>query len=82
MVKPIGESLDRRLTLRERISTKLHLLTCEYCQRYLTQISFLKNAARRHADPSDDESFSNKNLSESAKERLRARLRFEIGLHE
>ena len=30
----ISQSLDRSLTLRERLSLKLHLFICEFCKRF------------------------------------------------
>jgi hypothetical protein len=31
----LSQSLERRLTLRERVTLRLHFLICVYCIRYL-----------------------------------------------
>ncbi len=43
-VPVLGEMLDRKLPIRERISIRLHLFTCKYCTLYLEQIRFLRQA--------------------------------------
>jgi hypothetical protein len=42
----ISQSLDRSLTLRERIALKLHLIICKYCKRFSQQVHTLRNAMR------------------------------------
>src|SRR6266700_7243057 len=42
MVPLMSESLERRLTIRERMGLRLHLLVCDWCARYLEQIKFLR----------------------------------------
>lgn len=46
----LGEMLDRKLPLRERISVRVHLFTCKACTRYLEQITFLRDAMRKHSE--------------------------------
>lgn len=71
----IGESLDKRLPLRQRIVIRLHLFTCEACARYLEQIEFLRAAAHRHEEMLETAAAdSNAAMSSDAKERLRSRL--------
>ncbi len=45
----LSASLDRKLTLRERVVTRLHLLICAGCRRYFQQLLFLREAMHRHA---------------------------------
>lgn len=40
---------DARLTWRERLGLRLHLLVCQACRRARVQLAFLRRAAR-HAD--------------------------------
>ena len=40
----ISQSLDRRLTLRERFSLKLHLLMCKYCLQFSQHLQTLRVA--------------------------------------
>ena len=42
----ISASLDRPLTLRERLTLKLHLLICKYCKRFSQQVSAMRVALR------------------------------------
>lgn len=74
MVKTLGETLDRPLSLKEKILSKLHLFTCEACELYLKQVTFLHQAAHAHEEKMADE-FSGMNLSDAAKERLKEMLR-------
>jgi hypothetical protein len=46
----ISQSLDRSLTLRERIALKLHLIICKYCKRFSQQVQTLRNAMRTIVD--------------------------------
>ncbi len=40
----ISQSLDRPLTLRERLALKLHLLICKYCKRFSQQLVSMRVA--------------------------------------
>ncbi len=66
-----SESLDRPLTLQERLLLRFHLLFCKFCSRYLRQLKFLQRACA-HAD--ENQSRSKIGLTEGARERLRDRL--------
>lgn len=46
MTPVIGESLDRKLTRRERITMRLHLLTCQGCVNYLANLKFMREVFR------------------------------------
>lgn len=39
-------SIDRKLSLSERLSLKIHLLLCAGCTNFYSQISLLRKAAR------------------------------------
>lgn len=45
-----SESLDRRLTLRERVRMRLHFLLCYFCRRYHAHLRCLHNGLRRAED--------------------------------
>lgn len=71
----LGESLDRKLTRRERIVNRLHLFTCEACQRYLEQIKFLHKAMLEHeAFLKAEAENSTATLGSDTKERLKKAL--------
>jgi hypothetical protein len=44
----MSESLERRLSLREWLGVRLHLLACAWCARYLKQIRFVRSLLRGH----------------------------------
>lgn len=71
MTQTFSASLDRDLTLRERIISKLHLFTCEACRRYLKQIRFLRDAVVNTGLPEFAAQPSSASLSLKAKERLK-----------
>ena len=64
-------SIDRPLTLKERVLTRLHLFTCEACVRYLEQIRFIHTFIHDHAPVVDQTKTS---LNKAAKERMKAML--------
>lgn len=80
MTRTLGESLDRKTTWREKIVMKLHLFTCEACDRYLKQIAFLKEAVHAHGEATDTSEFSAAALTAESKERIKAFLRSNTGL--
>jgi hypothetical protein len=49
----ISESLDRRLTLRERISLRVHLFVCKICTRYRQQVLFIRETLRLYEAAED-----------------------------
>lgn len=42
-----SESLDRELTLIERVRMRLHLLVCHACQNFGTQMELIRHAMRK-----------------------------------
>jgi hypothetical protein len=68
MTKLASQSQDRRLTIPQRISIRLHFLICAWCKRYFKQMTVIRSAARDcgdHVPPDPDTS-----LSPEAKERI------------
>jgi hypothetical protein len=71
----MSQSLDRRLTLRERVTMKLHLWVCIWCVWYLEQLHIMRAAARaRAAQLDDEEPASTASLSTAARARLKRRI--------
>lgn len=60
----MSQSLDRRLSWRERLRLRLHLFACEACRRVKAQLQFLHTALRRPNGLS-------MGLSPAARERIR-----------
>lgn len=72
-VAKLSESMERRLTLRERVQVKIHLWVCAWCQWYLEQLHIMREIARAHADDAP-ELKRGPSLSDEARERIRQKL--------
>ncbi len=71
----ISMALDRPLSVRRRLSLKLHLWTCSLCRRYEQQLHLLRNAAERfEQEPSQLASRTTQALSVEARARMRRSL--------
>ena len=67
-----SEALDRKLTLKERIGLRFHLMMCKLCTRYVRQLKFM-----HHACSGMDENqvtATDPRLSETARNRIRNQL--------
>jgi hypothetical protein len=75
MAPVMSASLERRLTLRERLTLKLHLWVCVWCVWYLEQLRMMRSALRARGvrEEADDVDPAVK-LSEEARERIRRAL--------
>ena len=68
----IGESLDRKLGRWERFVMKLHLFTCDRCERYLHHLRFLKRTLRQHGEKiADPDSVSASEFRTASKDRMK-----------
>ena len=72
-VEKISHSMERSLSLKERINLKLHLWICAWCQWYLEHLQIIHKTARAIADEPPEFS-SGAGLSNEARERIRRRL--------
>jgi hypothetical protein len=70
-VEKISQSMERSLTLEERIKLKLHLWICAWCQWYFEHLHIIRETARARAD---EPPVSGPGLSNDARERIRRRL--------
>ncbi len=70
LVPILSASLDRELTLKEKIVMKLHLFACKPCVRYIEQTSFLSKATHQLDEEQKNEFYAGR-LSESARERIK-----------
>ena len=74
-VEKISLSMDRELSLRERIDLKLHIWICAWCQWYMEQLNTIRATARaKGAESPDLDSTSTAALSSEARERIRQKL--------
>jgi hypothetical protein len=76
MVAIMSESMERRLTLRERMVLRAHLWICAWCAWYLEHLHLLRDTLRLRAEqmPEDDSAAALK-LSLTARERIKRALR-------
>ncbi|MBI3951167.1 MAG: zf-HC2 domain-containing protein [Acidobacteria bacterium] len=70
-----SDSLERKLPLRQRIEMRLHILICVWCERYMRQLLFLREAMHEASRLVEKEvSPSASSLSPEARERLKRAL--------
>ena len=75
IVQKISQSMEQKLTLRERIEVKVHLWICAWCQWYLEHLQIIREAARaKGAESPDLNSISGPALSSEARERIKRNL--------
>lgn len=70
----VSESLDRKLSMRERLEVNMHLLMCSYCRRVVRQMELLRGVARRYLS-AEEEHPEQEALSKEAGARILKRLR-------
>lgn len=71
----VSESIDRPLTLRERLTLRMHLLMCSFCTRFSRQLRFLRRAAEHFSRAhQDSRSAPDETLSVEARQRIRRAL--------
>lgn len=67
VTRAMSDSLERQLTIRERISVRMHSLICDACVNYLDQIKLIRNGARARTE---SESQDGPGLDEKARQRI------------
>lgn len=70
MVELMSQSLERPLSLRERLSLRLHLIVCVWCVRYLQQLNLLRLLGRTKIDCPSEDTLPSLTLSEDARTRV------------
>lgn len=70
----MSESMERPLSLRERMLLKLHLWVCIWCVWYMEQLQLMRDALRLRATESSNDK-STVSLSDEARERLKLALK-------
>lgn len=69
----VSESIERRLSLAERVRLRLHFMICVWCARYQSQLLALRESLHIRAQQVEkDESLPS--LSPEARERIRKSL--------
>ena len=67
-----SEALDRKLSLKERIGLRFHLMMCKLCTRYVRQLKFMHQACSGMDE--NHVKRSGARLSETARDRIRNQL--------
>lgn len=70
-----SQSLERPLSLTERVGLKIHLALCRWCKRYGIQIRFLRSVAQKLSDL--PKTLPTQSLSPEARDRMKQKLRTE-----
>lgn len=71
----MSQSMERKLTPRERINVKVHLWICAWCQWYMEHLQVIREAARaKGVESTDLDSISGPALSSEARDRIKRRL--------
>jgi hypothetical protein len=72
-VETISQSMERSLTLSERIKLRLHFWICVWCQWYMEHLRLIRDASRAQ-NAEAPERMAGATLSDDARERIRRRL--------
>src|SRR5260370_15213763 len=54
VVRVLSEQMDHELPLMMRLRLRLHFLACCWCERYMKQLQYMREAARRFPEHADD----------------------------
>src|SRR5688572_31039044 len=73
-VEIISQSMERPLTLRERVLLKLHLWVCMWCLWYMEHLQLMRDAVRLQENETDVDVSTTTRLSDEARERIRRSL--------
>ncbi len=74
MLPLFSAARERPLTMREKITTKLHLWTCEACRRYVAQIELLSAMVKPEVEDEISAAEMSAKLSPEARDRIKAAL--------
>lgn len=74
----MSESMERPLTVRERVLLKLHLWVCIWCVWYLEQLRLMRETLRARAIQMSGKDSVGASLSAEARERIKSALGREL----
>ena len=79
MSRLVSESMERKLSFRQRVGVRIHLLMCSLCSRFRRQLLFLREIAQQLDDQTDrhDEPHDALHLSPEARLRIKKALQDE-----
>ena len=74
-VAMISESMEHPLSLRKKLTVKLHLLVCSWCQWYMEHLKTIRETLRAQPlEPAESNFGSTPGLSDQARERIKKQL--------
>jgi hypothetical protein len=50
----VSESLDRQLSLHQRMGVRIHFMMCKFCTRYQEQLLFLRKTVHLYSESNED----------------------------
>jgi len=76
ITKKISESIDHKLTLKERITIRIHITFCKFCRRYYRQLTMMHHYfEERLKKETQNGPLAGSGLSSEAKYRIKKNLR-------
>jgi hypothetical protein len=73
--RKISESLDRPLSLRDRLRIRLHLMFCTFCTRYRRQLMEMRNMLESNRQKEEDPRATGRPcLSDQARQKIKRSL--------
>ena len=69
----ISESMDRKLSLSQRIGIRFHLMMCKLCTRYQKQLLFMREVLHSSRESSESNTASS-GLSPEGRKRIKSDL--------
>jgi hypothetical protein len=75
MTRLLSDAMDRPLPWETWVKMRLHFFICKWCERYMNQLRFLRQAVRRHPEQILSVAPFNPSLSFDTKDRLKQVLR-------
>lgn len=73
----ISESMDSKISLRDKLQIRIHLMGCKLCTRYREQLLVIQDMLNRYAENLEQDQPQNKTdvaLSDAARERILEKL--------
>lgn len=70
-----SDAMERKLSLRQRLDMRLHLLICALCMRYVKQLQFMRDTVQHHAAEIEKGNATPSALSNEARERMKRSLK-------
>ncbi len=70
----VSESLERKLSFRQRFGMRTHLMMCSLCRTYLKQTLVLRKLVRLYASSVVENTKNDEGLSDEAKKRIKDRI--------